>query len=475
VRGLGTKTAGYFDPVDELPPQVHPFSNAHELFKINADVTSLSNRAVYGTLAHEFQHMIQWNVDRNEEGWVNEGFSVLAELLNGYDVGGSPAVYARNPDVQLNDWAPDPADNLDHYGASFLFMAYFMDRFGENGIRALAAEPANGLEGVDRALVKLDARDAQTGHSLTAEDILRDWAIANLVQDAGVGDGRYQYRGYSQAQKVKETETIANCPMQSQSREVHQYAVNAIRITCPGHYNLTFAGSNEVGVTPVRFYSGDYAFWSNKGDESDMSLTRWFDFSEDKGPLTLTYQVWYDLETGFDYAYLEASPDGKSWQILSPPACTTQNPSGNNLGCAYNGQSKGWLRQAADLSQFAGQQVQLRFEYVTDGMVVGEGLLLDDVAVSEIGYFTDFEQNDGGWQAKGFARIQNLLPQTFRVSLVEKGQKTSVQPVILMADQTASIPIDIGGDVQEVLLVISGTTRFTRQPAAYLISIDNQK
>jgi immune inhibitor A len=108
-------------------------------------------------------------------------------------------------------------------------------------------------------------------------------------------------------------------------------------------------------------------------------------------------------------------------------------------------------------------------------MVNGEGLLLDDMAVPEIEYFTDFEQDDGGWQAEGFVRIQNLMPQTFRVSLVEKGQKTSVQPVFLLTDQTASIPINIGGNVQEVVLIISGTSRFTRQPAAYEISIDSQR
>ena len=32
-------------------------------------------------------------------------------------------------------------------------------------------------------------------------------------------------------------------------------------------------------------YSGKMAFWSNKGDESDMTLTREFDFSSASGPL----------------------------------------------------------------------------------------------------------------------------------------------------------------------------------------------
>lgn len=34
-------------------------------------------------LAHEFQHMIQVNVDSDEEGWLNEGFSMLAQQVAG--------------------------------------------------------------------------------------------------------------------------------------------------------------------------------------------------------------------------------------------------------------------------------------------------------------------------------------------------------------------------------------------------------
>ena len=43
-----------------------------------------------------------------------------------------------------------------------------------------------------------------------------------------------------------------------------------------GAYTLRFEGSIEVGVLPADPYSGDYAFWSNKGDDSDMTLTRQF-------------------------------------------------------------------------------------------------------------------------------------------------------------------------------------------------------
>ena len=44
------------------------------MFFINSDNVDLGDDYIYGTVAHEFQHMIHWYKDRNEETWVNEGF-----------------------------------------------------------------------------------------------------------------------------------------------------------------------------------------------------------------------------------------------------------------------------------------------------------------------------------------------------------------------------------------------------------------
>jgi hypothetical protein len=223
----------------------------------------------------------------------------------------------------------------------------------------------------------------------------------------------------------------------------------------------------QVGVIPEDPHSGEYAFWSNKGDESDMMLTRKFDFSDYDGPLTMTYWVWYDIEEDYDYLYLEASSDGENWQILTTPSGTAEDPSGASFGWAYNGTSPGWIQENVDLSQFAGKEVQIRFEYVTDAAVNGEGLLLDDVAIPEIDYFTDFEYDDGGWESAGWVRLQNILPQTYRLALIKFGDSTRVERISLSADNVAEIPIQIGEAVDEVVLVVTGTTRYTRQNAPY--------
>ena len=51
------------------------------MFVFNADNVDLASEEAYSVLAHEFQHMIHWYTDANESTWMNEGFSVVAELL----------------------------------------------------------------------------------------------------------------------------------------------------------------------------------------------------------------------------------------------------------------------------------------------------------------------------------------------------------------------------------------------------------
>ena len=472
ARGLGNNIAGYFSSADSVHPEAHRYSNAHEMFLMNADVMDLGDPYIYSTMAHEFQHMIHWYLDRNEESWMNEGFAVLSEFLNGYDIGGFDYLYVREPDMQLTYW-PSPPNSTPHYGASFLFLAYFLDRFGDEATQALVADPENGMDSIDNVLEGLGEVDPSTGQPVRGEDVFADWVLASFLNDERVGDGRYAYQRYTAAPSPDVTEEIRRCTSDWQERTVHQFGVDYIQIGCSGDYTLQFQGSTEVGVLPVDANSGEFAFWSNKGDESDMTLTQTFDFSQVSGPITLEYSTWYDLEEDYDYLYLVASEDGESWQILETPSGRSRDldPSGNAFGWGYNGTTSGWIEESVDISQFAGKEVQLRFEYVTDAAVNGEGLLLDDVRIPAIDYSTDFESDDGGWEADGFARIQNRLPQIFRVSLIEGGREVSVQTVVLDANQQASIPLSLG-ESQDAVLVVSGVTRFTTQEAAYRFRFD---
>lgn len=464
TRGIGFGTAGYFSPGDLVHPLAHEYSNAHEMFYFNADNSPLGSEYTQGVLAHEFQHMIHWSADRNETTWINEGFAEVAMLLNGYDPGGFDRVYLQNTDWQLNDWDPG-GDNYADYGASFLFFTYFLDRFGEDISQALVAEQRNSFASIDHVLA--GARISQT-----ADDVVLDWAITNFVLDDGIGDGRYDYVMYRNPAKARLTEEVSSCTGTDEIRGVSQYGVDYIQFTCEGAYTLQFEGSQIVDLVPTDAYSGDFFFWSNKSDESDMTLTRYFDFSDHEGELTLSYHTWYDIEIDWDYVYLLASTDGENWEVLITPSGTAYDPTGNSYGWGYTGFTEGWIEEVVDISQFAGGEVYLRFEYVTDANIHGEGLMLDDITIQEVGYFEDFEEGTGDWDGQGFVRVMNELPQTFMLALIVAGNSgTEVQFIEVDANNLAEIDFEIGNDVTNVTLVVLGTTRFTRQPGAYTFRV----
>lgn len=467
-RGIGASAAGYFSSPDEFHPDAHEYSNAHEMYVFNADNSPLDDEYTYGVLAHEHQHMIHFFNDRNEESWMNEGFSELAMLLNGLYSGGADRTYIANTDMQLNDWGANPGTNGPHYGASFLFVSYFLDRFGEQATQTLVTHAQNGFTGIDETLREIEAADALTGDPITADDVFMDWAVTNMLLDPNVADGRYDYYRYTNPQRVNNANLVTDCPTEMNG-SVHQYGVDYIHLRCDGIRTLSFEGSTVANLLPVNAFSGEKAFWSNKGDESDMTLTQEFDLSSVNGDISLEFRTWYDLETDYDYVFVEYSLDGgDTWTILDTPSGTDEDPSGNSYGVGYNGQTQGWIKESVDISELAGKNPLLRFEYITDAAVNGEGMLLDDIAIPAIGYFSDLESDDGGWVGQGFVRVDNNLPQTFRIMLVDqKDGTTSVQEVELTEEQTATIMID----TSDVTLVISGTTRFTREQAAYRLIV----
>lgn len=209
-----------------------------------------------------------------------------------------------------------------------------------------------------------------------------------------------------------------------------------------------------------------------------MTLTRAFDFTDSAGPLTLSFWMWYDLETDNDYVFLLASDDGESWEFLQTPSGTGDNPNGNNYGWGITGKTPQgqWVEERVDLSRFAGRKVQLRFEYVTNDFNTGEGMVIDDIAIPEADYFSDLEESDGGWKGAGFVRVENTLPQTFRLAFVTqrnqpqaKREAVSVKIIPIGSNNTVEIPFNTPDEDILLTLVVVGTTRYTRQPASYTL------
>ena len=161
-----------------------------------------------------------------------------------------------------------------------------------------------------------------------------------------------------------------------------------------------------------------------------------------------TISTWYDIEKNYDFVYLSASEDGKTWKTLKTPSGTDKNITGANLGWGYTGTSGKWIDETVDLSAYAGKKVQLRFDYITDAAINGRGMMIDDMSIPEINYQSDLEKDDGGWKGDGFVRVANKLPQTFKVTLIKMGAQTTVEPLALDATQHGSVKLDLGNGVE---------------------------
>ncbi len=96
--------------------------------------------------------------------------------------------------------------------------------------------------------------------------------------------------------------------------------------------------------------------------------------------------------------------------------------------------------------------------------------MVDDISIPEIKYQTDFESNTGGWEPDGFVRIQNMLPQIYKVSLIQYDSPTTVTNIELDGRNHAEVPITINSS-KGAVLVVSGTTRLSRQEALYQFSL----
>ena len=143
---------------------------------------TLTDPYTLSVMAHEFQHLIHGYHDANEELWLNEGFSELATLLNGYDAGGFDYVFSYDPDIQLNNWPSDPNVSDAHYGASFLFVTYMLDRFGEEFTRAVVADKDNGLVSIDKVLKEKQVKDPVTGETITADKLFLRLGCRKLLK-----------------------------------------------------------------------------------------------------------------------------------------------------------------------------------------------------------------------------------------------------------------------------------------------------
>jgi hypothetical protein len=175
--GTGGFVVGYFDPTDVLfaadPGCGGTGSNGADVLYLLDIATFNANaptRFTYdvivdeeypGTMAHELQHNVNFNVrcllgpcNPTEETWLNEGLSMVSEDVAGFGLHATAerarvaSYLGRFRDFSLTGWEADPVGN---YGGVHAFMRYVLDQEGPGFTRALVNDSRSSIANFEAA------------------------------------------------------------------------------------------------------------------------------------------------------------------------------------------------------------------------------------------------------------------------------------------------------------------------------------
>ena len=252
--GPGPCVAGYFAGVNEFSDwearRLGYRSNQMEILYVDCNPLDVASAQSHRVVAHEFQHMIHFNLDPEEETWVNEGCSTFAEFVNGYGMR-LPDNFKDDPANSLVDWNSDLAD----YEQVGMFVDYLFEHWGGAAtVKALVANPAHGVEGVTATL-------SQQGYSEGFDQVFGDWVIANYLDDETIGDGRYGYVNYDLSGRYRFSDTRVHSSYPADGNgSVACTATNYIAFTgMEDSIEVDFDGANmnDFHLRVIRIDSGE--------------------------------------------------------------------------------------------------------------------------------------------------------------------------------------------------------------------------
>jgi immune inhibitor A len=459
--------AGYFNSSDELPLWVNEFSAERETVYINSLAARPGTAYLSSVVAHEFCHMIQYAKQKRSAVWFNEGQAQLCEQANGFPVSHAQT-FLSLPDTQLNDW-PELEQSQAHYGLAYLFLEFARQQAGGDDL--INAFMAHGIDTPADLDTVLRAR-GQRG----LEELFADFAAANAFIGS-TAEARYSYpnglafrtpAGPTDQDRVTLGNTVAS--------STHEYAARYVELPRAA-MRVHFDGARQTKLLPTDPHSGKAMWWSDRADGLDSTLTRTVDLRGATRP-TLSYWTWYEIEKDYDYAYVAVSTDGGArWTTLPAPATTNDDPNGTNLGNGYTDNSGGgktpaWIQQEVDLTPYAGKEIQVRFEYVTDGALNLHGLAIDDITIT--GVLNDDAESDNGWKADGFVRSTNVVAQRFLVQVLRfTANGTTVDRRSVDAG-TLDLDLDTSSDRRAPLLAVTGFAVRTTQPVPFSVTAERR-
>lgn len=137
-------------------------------------------------------------------------------------------------------------------------------------------------------------------------------------------------------------------------------------------------------------HAGLQSFWSTAAGNLCASLVTPAITLAPAADATLAFWHAWDTQAGIDGGVVEVSTDGGSnWQRLTPNggypntiAAATLCGIAAGSGAFSSANQLAWREARVALGAYAGQTIQLRWLYRSDGATNGQGWFVDDIALS---------------------------------------------------------------------------------------------
>ncbi|WP_430787475.1 peptidase M6 immune inhibitor A [Actinoplanes sp. G11-F43] len=432
-------------------------------------------RMYESTFAHEWQHLLAYYTDPDEEVWISEGLADYAQTLTGY-VDASLGVYHRGfdnhivcyqgfgsvkttynpnprncggPSNSLNIWSEgEPDEILADYGIAYAFMLYLRDRFGAKILTTLHQDKQNhGLAAVAAALPK--------GQKL--HDVLHDFQIMTLV-DKVVGERRGVVKGVPRKRVTSDSlHTTVNLDNPASYGNAGVTPNGADYIELPDDWRtVRFDGARTLPPKPLAWTIDAGMLFSGNTPSTDETVVRQVDV-----PATdpvLRFKTTYGLEEKFDYGYVTVSSDGgKTYQVLKGDR-TVDGP----LGPAITGKAAD-VTLSFDLKAYAKKRVLIGFRYVSDGAVSIGGWHLSDV---KVGATSIGGGSLDGWKSP--TQIRPVAVDNWNVTLVGLARR-----------KAKVVPLEDYADVRHypkvvAIIAYDEPTGAVTQSAPYTLKVDGK-
>jgi len=146
-------------------------------------------------------------------------------------------------------------------------------------------------------------------------------------------------------------------------------------------------------VTPSE---GNNAYFSGAANDLKNEMKTTLDLTS-ASAAELSFKTWYDIDPLFDYVSVQIRPVGgadSDWTAIQGNITTTENPNDDTPDDATdrnpghgitNDSANKWVDATFDLKAYAGQNVEMRLFWWTDGNTPEMGLYLDEIKVTADG------------------------------------------------------------------------------------------